>query len=147
MKGKDIPRNLTSPQGEAVGVPVAELMADGRNMVNQAQLLGTVTLRVGRRVDIQARDWKHARLLPVIDDCLYFRAPHEIRRAIGTSVLDRNVVVGAPDLVLGAVLALREVLVTSDVSLLASFTTFARLGVAKMGTQVSKRAKSTDQVT
>lgn len=146
MERKDIPRNLTSPQGEAVGVPVAELMANGRDMVNQAQFLGAVTLRVGRRVDIQTRDWKHARLLPVVDDCLYFRAPHQIRRAIGTSVLDRNVVVGAPNLVLGTVLALREVLITSDVPLLASFTTFARLGVAKLGTQSAHEPKSTNQI-
>lgn len=116
-------------------------MTDGRNVVNQTQLLRIVALRVGRRVDIQTGDWKDARLLPVVDDDLHIGSPHQIRRPVGTRILHRNVVVGAPNLVLRAVFALREVLITSDMALLASFTTFARLGVAGI-TKVSDRPTS-----
>lgn len=130
-----LPRDLACPQCEAVGVPVAKLMADGCNMVDQAQLLGIVALRVGRRADIQAGHWENARLLPMINDSLDLWAPHQIRRAVRTCILNWDVVVRASNLVLGTVLALREILITPDVPLLARLATLARLGVAKGDSQ------------
>lgn len=98
-------------------------------MVDQAQLLERVVLRYRDRVDIEVKR-EDACQTPLLDGCLDLGRPHQIWRPIGTSLLDRNVVVRTSDLVLGAVLALREAFVTSDVPLLASFATLARLGVA-----------------
>lgn len=105
-------------------------MADRRNMVDQAQLLRVIALWVGRRVDIQAGNGEHARLLPMIDNGLDLWGPHEIRWAVGTCILNWDVVVGASNLVLCAILALRKILITPNVPLLAGLTTLARLGVA-----------------
>lgn len=103
-------------------------------MVDQAQLLEGVVLRSRDRVDVEFKG-EDACHTPLLDGCLNLRRPHQIRRPIGASLLDGNVVVRTSDLVLGAVLALREALVTSDVPLLASFAALARLGVATKGSQ------------
>lgn len=99
-------------------------------MVDQAQLLEGVVLRCRDRVDIEV-EGEDAGQTPLFNGCLDLGRPHQIRRPIRASLLDGNVVVRTSDLVLGAVLALREALVTSDVPLLASFATLARLGMAK----------------
>lgn len=103
-------------------------------MVDQAKLLEGVVLRYWDRVDIEVKR-EDACQTPLFDCCLNLRRPHQIWGSIGTSLLDGNVVVRTSDLVLGAVLALREAFVTSDVPLLASFATLARLGVAKKRSQ------------
>lgn len=103
-------------------------------MVDQAQLLECVVLRYRDRVDIEVKR-EDACQTPLLDGCLNLGRPHQIWGPIGTSLLDGNVVVRTSDLVLGAVLALREAFVTSDVPLLASFATLARLGVAMKRSQ------------
>lgn len=98
-------------------------------MVDQTQLLEAVVLRRRDRVDIEVKG-EDACQTPLLDGCLDIRRPHQIRGPVGASLLDGNVVVRASDLVLGAVLALREALVASDVPLLASLAALAGLGVA-----------------
>lgn len=68
--------NFASPQREAVGVPGSQLMADGRNMVDQPQLLGAVKLWSWRRIDMQVGEGKHSRSSPLIDGCLNLGVPH-----------------------------------------------------------------------
>lgn len=121
--------NLGCPQGESVGVKSIQLGADGSDMVDQAQLLEGVVLRCRDRIDIEVKG-EDACQTPLLDSCLNLRRPHQVRRPIGPSLLDGDVVVRTSDFVLGAVLALREALVTSDVPFLASFATLARLGMA-----------------
>lgn len=98
-------------------------------MVDQAQLLEAVILRCRDGVDIEIKG-EDACQTPLLNGSLDLGRPHQIRRPVGAGLLDGNVVVRTSDLVLGAVLALREALVTSDVPLLASFAALARLGVA-----------------
>lgn len=98
-------------------------------MVDQAQLLEAVILRCRDGVDIKIKG-EDARQTPLLNGSLDLGRPHQIRRPIGAGLLDGYVVVRTSDLVLGAVLALREALVTPDVPLLASFAALARLGVA-----------------
>lgn len=68
----------------------------------------------------------------MVDGNLDLGRPHEIRlvRCRRAVFGQRHVIVRTPDLVLCAVPALREVLIASDVSTLASITSLARLGVA-----------------
>lgn len=108
-------------------------------MVDQAQLLEGVVLWCRDRVDVEVKG-EDACTAPKVDGCLNLGRPHQIRRPVGASLLDGNVVVGTSDLVLGAVLALGEALITPDVALLASFAALARFGVAK------KREVSTPNV-
>ena len=98
-------------------------------MVDQAQLLEGVVLWCRDRVDVEVKG-EDACTAPKVDGCLNLGRPHQIRRPVGASLLDGNVVVGTSDLVLGAVLALGEALIASDMPLLASFAALARLGVA-----------------
>jgi len=77
-----------------------------------------------------------AGLLPLHDGNLDLRRPHEIgliRSGGAVWVGALNIVVRAADLVLGAVTALWEALVAANVSTLAGFATFARLGVTPAG--------------
>lgn len=106
-------------------------MADGGNVVNQPQLLETVELRSWRRVNMEVGERKQSRLAPLVDGRFDLGVPHQVGRAVGSSLLNRKVVVGASDLVLGTILALREALITADVALLASLTALAGLGVAR----------------
>lgn len=100
-------------------------------MVNQPQLLETVELRGWRRMNMQVGKRKQARLAPLVDGGFNLGIPHQVGRAVGSSLLHRKVVVGASDLVLRAVLALREALIAANMPLLASLTALARLGVAR----------------
>jgi hypothetical protein len=125
-------RNLPSPEGEAVGVDSAQLMADRSNMVNESQVLGREEARVRSWKDVETGEWEDSGLLPLLDLGLDLRSPHEIRlvRAGRPVVRQRHVVVGTSNLVLRAVAALWEVLITPDVAALASFTSLPGLGVA-----------------
>lgn len=76
------------------------------------------------------REWEQPSSPPILDDGLGLGGPHQVRGTVWPSFLDRNVIVGTSNLVLGAVLALGEAFVASDVSLLARLTALARLGVA-----------------
>jgi len=124
--------DLASPEGEAFGVDGPELVADGSNMMDESQVLNWVKLRVGCREDLQVGERKHPSPLPLFDGGFNLRRPHEIGLVgSGSPVIGlRNVIVRAADLMLGAVSALREVFVTTDVSTLAGITAFAGLGVA-----------------
>lgn len=82
-------------------------------------------------MDMEVGERKQSRLAPLIDGGFDLGVPHQVGRAVGSSLLNRKVVVGASDLVLGAVLALGKALVTADVALLTSLTALAGLGVAK----------------
>lgn len=123
--------NFARPKGEAIGVPGTQLMANRGDVVDQSQLFEAVVLWSWRGVDVQVGEGEQARLSPLIDGRLDLGVPHQVRRAIGPRLLDRNVIIGASDLVLGTVLALRKTLVTANVTLLASLATFAGLGVAR----------------
>lgn len=124
-------RDFARPKGKAVSVPGAQLVADGGDVVDQPQLLEAVVLRSWRGVDVQVRKGEQARLAPLVDGGLDVGIPHQIGRAVRPGLLDRNVVVGASNLVFGAVLALREALITADVPLLARLAALAGLGVAR----------------
>lgn len=121
-------RHLTRPDGKVVGIHAVELAADRADVVDQPQLLERVGMRRRRRVDVEVREREDAGPLPLLDLGLDLRGPHEVGlvRAPRTVLWDGHVVVGAPDLVLGAVAALREVLVTPDVS------TFAGAGQSRL---------------
>jgi len=68
----------------------------------------------------------------LVDRGFDLRSPEEIRLVRGTCSIvgDRNVVVRAANLVLGAVAALGEVLIAADMSTFACITPFAGFGVA-----------------
>jgi len=128
-------RDLTSPEGETVGVKGGQLIADGSHMIDESEVLDVEVLRVRRRVDVEVGEGELSSLLPHRDGRLNLGSPHEIGlvRGRGTIFGDGHVIVGAADLVLGAVTALGEALVTSDVATLASITALAGLGVTAAG--------------
>lgn len=105
-------------------------MADGRNVVNQAQFLEVVTVRSRGGVDLQVREGEDAGQTPLVNGSLNLGGPQQVGRAVGTRLLNGYVIVGTSNLVLGAILALRKAFVTPNVPLLARLTALARLGVA-----------------
>ncbi len=109
--------NLSGPEGETIGVDSAQLMADGSNMMNQPEIVGRQKLRSRGRVDVEAGEREYSRLLPLLNLGFDLRRPHEVRlvRAGRPLIRKRHVVVGASNLVLGAVAALREILIAPDV--------------------------------
>lgn len=126
----DLRRDAARPESKAIGIESTQLVANGGHMVNESQFLEGVNGGNGGRLHVQMREGKQASPPPILDDSLNFRCPHQVRRAIGSRLLDRNVIIWASNLVLGAVLALRKAFIASDVSLLARLTALARLGVA-----------------
>jgi hypothetical protein len=124
--------DLASPQSEVVCIICSKLIADRCNVIYQSQILDREVLRRRCRVDVEVGEWEHSRLLPLLDRCLDFGSPHEIWlvRASRSVLRDRHVIVWAADLVLGAVTALREVLIAANMPALASVTALAGLGVA-----------------
>lgn len=113
--------NLSSPQGESSSVNEGHFVADGGNMVDQPQVFNREVLRRRSRVYVQAREGKHPGALPLLYSCLDLGRPHEVGPVGGggSILCHGNVIVGTFDLVLGTVAALREALVTSDMSTLA----------------------------
>jgi hypothetical protein len=144
-------RDLSGPKGEVVRINGGEFAADGGDMVDQAQVFQGVMLGRRRWVDVETWEWEDSRPLPLLNGCLDFRGPHQIRLVrTGRPVFwDWHVIVRAANLVLGAIATLREVLVTSNMSTLAeqglaqqhmepiarpnvpSVTSLARLGVTR----------------
>lgn len=114
---------MASPQSETAGIEVtAELVADGCEVVKQTQFLVGEVLRIRRRIDVEAREGEDCGHSPRVDGCFDGFVPEQIRlvRSSGSVVGHGNILVRASDLVLGAVAALRKVLVAANV------TTFAR---------------------
>lgn len=101
-------------------------------MVHEAQVLNRESLRVWLRVDGKLGEGEDARLLPAVDFLLDCGGPQKIWafRSGVAFFWGRHVHVWTADIVFSAVLALREVFITADVSTLAGITTFARLGMA-----------------
>lgn len=133
--------DLPCPEGELVGVELLHLLADRGNVVDQAQVLEREKLGSWRRVDTQAGKGKHPSAAPLVDGSLDFRRPHEVGLVWRPSPVlgNGNIIVRAPDLVLGTVPAatrvstdepagfvrpcsfipLREVLITPNMAALA----------------------------
>ena len=84
-------------------------------MVDQSQVLEGEELRSGRRIDSQAGEREHAGAAPLIDRSLDLGRPHQVGLVGRASPVlgDRDVIVRAPDLVLGAVPAAEETNVRS----------------------------------
>jgi hypothetical protein len=124
--------DLPSPKREPIGIDRTQLVADRGNMMEQPQIFEREELRGGGRIDVQTREREHSGLLPLPNLGLDLGCPHEVWLVrAGRSVIGkRHVIVRAANLVLGAVAALREVLVTPDMSALAGFASLSRLGVA-----------------
>lgn len=90
-------------------------------MVDQTQFLVGEELGSWGGIDIQAGEGENTSLSPLLDSCFVLRRPHEIRlfRSSSSVVSNRDIVVRATNLVLGAVAALWEALITSDMTALA----------------------------
>ena len=103
--------DLPGPEREVIGVELLHLLADGSDVVDQSQILDRQELRRRRGVDTQAGEREHASAAPLVDGCLDFRRPHEVRLVGRASPVlgNGNIIVRAPDLVLGAVPASSEV--------------------------------------
>lgn len=99
--------NLTCPKGKVIGFNGAEFMRDGGNMVDQAELVRGVEVRRRSRVNVEAREGEDPGAFPVGNGGLDLGVPHEIGLVKGgRAVLGEGaVIVGTPDLVLGAVAA------------------------------------------
>lgn len=127
-------RNVARPESEVVGIHSSELVVEGSKVVDEAQILDRIELRHGGRVDGEGREREDSSSLPLGNVGLNLRSPHQVGLVGGSGALrlgsDLHVIVGAADLVLGAVAALGEALVTANVTALAGFTALARLGVA-----------------
>ena len=89
--------------------------------MNQAQLVCAEVLRSRSRVNVKVREREEASALPLFNDSLDFGRPHKIRliRRSRSVISDRNVIVWATDLVLGAVAALGKAFITTNVAALA----------------------------
>ena len=109
IEGPALRGNLLSPQGEATGIDLYHLVADGCNMVDQSQLIGTQVLRCRRRVDVEAGKGEHPGALPLINGSFDLGSPLEVWLVRGTCSIvgNRNIVVRAANLVLRAVTAER----------------------------------------
>lgn len=100
--------DMTGPQGEVVGIHGSQLVVQRRNVMDQPQILDRVVARNRGWVDVYGLERENASALPLDNGCLDLGCPHEVglvgsRRAVGIS--GRNIVVGAANLVLGAVAA------------------------------------------
>ena len=104
-------RDVTSPEGEVVGIHKTQLVADRGNVVDQTQVVKRVILRCRGRVDVQTGKGKDSSSLPLLDILHDFGSPHEIR-LIGSSssvIRDGQIIVWASDLVLRAVTTVAQV--------------------------------------
>jgi hypothetical protein len=133
VRQRHLRRDVAGPQGEVVGTHGGKSIVQGRDMVNEPQLLVRVVDRGQREVEVRGGEREDPSSLPLGDGRLVLRIPHQIGLvgsggAVGICHL--HVIVRATDLVLGAVSALGKVLVASDVSTLAGIASFAGLGMA-----------------
>lgn len=126
--------NMTGPQGEVVRINGSQLVVKGGNVVDQAEILNRVHMRHRSRVDSKRWEREHAGVLPLSNRGLDLGSPHQVR-FVGCSGAfnlwsDLHIIVGAANLVLGTVTALRESFVTANVATFAGITALAGLGVA-----------------
>jgi hypothetical protein len=125
--------NMASPEGEVVCIDGSQLVIQGRNMIDQTEILDRVQMRHGGRVYSKAGEWKDACSLPFSNGSFDLRCPHQVG-LVGSGgafrIRNLHVIVRASNLVLSTVAALREVFITTNVSALAGITALARLGVA-----------------
>ena len=113
---------MAGPEREAVGLHGIQLVTDGGNVIDEPKLLTREALGGGSRQYIQTGEWKQARSLPLVNSRLDLGGPHEIClvRGHGPVLSSKgHVVVGAADLVFGAVATLREVFIAANVTALA----------------------------
>jgi hypothetical protein len=129
----DVRRNVTSPESEVVRIDGSQLVVQSRNVVDQTKILDRVQMRHGRRVYSKAGEREDACSLPFSNSSFDLRCPHQVG-LVGSGGAFRignlHIIIGASNLVLSTVAALREVFVTTNVSALAGITALARLGVA-----------------
>lgn len=102
-------------------------------MVDQTEIFNRVQVWHWGRVDSQAGEWEYACRLPFSNGGFNLGRPHQVWlvgscRAL--SIRNLHIVVGASNLVLGAISALGEVFIASDMAALAGITALARFGVA-----------------
>jgi hypothetical protein len=123
--------DLAGPERETIGIHGAQLVADRGDMVDKPEIFASEHMRRRSWVDVQAGKWEDAGAAPLVNGGLDFRSPHQICFVwCGRAVFRRSdIVIGAADLVLRAVAALGEILVTTNVSAFAGVTALAGLGV------------------
>jgi len=127
--------DLAGPERETIGIHGAQLVADRGNVVDKPEIFASEHMWRWSWVDVQAREWKHAGAAPLVNSGLDLGSPHQICFVWGGRAVFRrcDVVIGAADLVLRAVAALGEILVTTNVSALACVTALAGFGVTPAG--------------
>jgi hypothetical protein len=125
--------NMASPESEVVRINCSQLVVQSSNVIDQTEILDRVQMGHGRRVDSKAGERKDACSLPFSNGGFDLGCPHQVG-LVGSGRAFRignlHIVVRAPNLVLSAVAALREVFITTNVSAFAGVTALARLGVA-----------------
>lgn len=122
---------MAGPKGETAGLHRVQLVADGGNVIDEPELLTREAFDSGGWQDVQIGEREQPRSLPLVDRYLDLGGPHEISlvRSEGAVLSKGHVIVGAADLVLGAIATLREVLIAANVTALARLTTLTGLGV------------------
>ena len=104
MSLKSLRWDLVRPQGKPSGIDGGQVMANRGNMIDQAQIFVREKLRVRSGIDVERES---SRVLPLIDGLPDFGSPHQVGLVgCGRPLLyNLNVIVGATNLMLGAVAA------------------------------------------
>lgn len=108
----------------------AEFTAHKADVAQEAQVVELEHLGVDIVEDVQHGERPHHGVDPLVGDADNIVSPHDTGLVGGAGAVDGHVVVGAADLVLGAVEALRKGFVAADVAALAGIAALAGLGVA-----------------
>jgi hypothetical protein len=126
---------LASPDGEIASIVDTKFAGDGGDMVDEAEILKREELRGWCWVDIKIWEGKNPSLLPTFNFGLDLWSPKQIRLlwSYSSFFLGWHVHVWTTTVVLCAIPALGEILVTTNVSTFASFTTLTRLCMAPTG--------------
>lgn len=105
--------NMARPESEVVGVDCGQLVMHRCKVVDQAKILESVQVRHRGWIDAQGRKRENTGPLPLCNVGLDLRSPHEVRLVRSGRTLrlrcHLHIVVGAADLVLGAVAAKQAV--------------------------------------
>jgi hypothetical protein len=138
---------LTGPDGEIASIMDTQFAGDGSNMVDESEVLEREELRSRRWVDVKIWEGKVPSLLPAFNFDLNLTSPKQVCLLWGCSsfFLGRHVHIWTTTVVLRAIPALGEILVTTYVPTLAGFTTLARLGMAPTRRSTT-RASHLDEV-
>jgi hypothetical protein len=123
---------LPGPDGEIASVVITKFAGDGGNVVNEAKVFEGEELRRRCWVDVKIWEREISRLVPTFNFCLNLWGPEQVCFLGGCSsfFLNWHVHIWTTTVVLRAVSALGEVLVTTNVSAFASFTALPRFGMA-----------------